>query len=163
MSKAEQLIKELADLLIKYDANDWQLAVAALKNGATYLSSIENMQKQPARKQNQTKRKVGLSKFTLPVETEPETAEVLMKIYRLASIKNSKIPLGRLRELYIDLGGKEETPKERTPLARMLTLQISKLSVEKIENIKKLIQENGSDIEGDYERWFNIIRTNRLE
>lgn len=162
MSKAERLMQELSILLIRYDATDWGIVLSALKKGSDIFNTLEVIKKStPTTLDNKSisKRSAAVSKLELPTETDPIMAKALMDVYKLISAKNSKISQARLRQLYLELGGKEEPPKERTPLAKMVISCMINLPIERIESITNLIQQAEPDLDGDYERWFRMINS----
>lgn len=180
-SRTESLVKDVAQLFVTYPSSVWQPFVEELAKGSdmqkristavsAILSEIPSGIKQSpqARKRKASIRKTLAKKTSkpTPLEHEPEfefspgrSTELSILRDDLA-LKRVLPRISDLRQLYLEVGGKDEFPKDRKKASQYLLVHLNGVSDEAFSLAIKAIQEsfNGGDAADAYARWFKLIR-----
>lgn len=160
MSKAEQLVQDIAKLFVKYSLDDWQLVLDMLRRGGPehveIAAAIEQLAKQRPSKGNSVKQSDDRL-VRLLADVNGARATVLRELF--SNLKSRKLApkLADLRDAYIRTGGKNKLPPRRDDAIYILLEHMARMKDDVLVSSVQDLSERNMDLKNDYSRWFNII------
>ena len=114
MARHQEIVRDLAKLLVKYDLEDWQFVIGLLRTGATELAPLTSAIDEIVRNRPSPRRATASKiKVLVPANIEPHRAELLQTLAAQFIAKGASWKLHDIRDLYVMTGGKEPLPKKR--------------------------------------------------
>jgi hypothetical protein len=183
-SRTDALIRDIAQLFVKYPSAVWQSVVDQLARGGdtqnqitdairTLIAEAERVKnsaiKQPIRQKNRIKSRTGGKKAnTLAVSAKSEPAlifsqqrsETLNALHE-AIMERRLLPIpADLREVFLKSGGKGDLPKTRKAASLTLLSHLDTVSEDIFNLILIFLRDSGNnpDDTETYSRWFKLIR-----
>jgi hypothetical protein len=179
-SRQKELIKDLAKLVAKYSARDWEPIVRLLRAGKAKIpeltAAIESLGKSKSKKpskesakktksssktphlrakKSSSKKKISHQPGLIEGRVSEKTADEHLDSW-IRDMLNDSSP-SELRELYSRTIGRKQAPKSREAVTRELTEFLRRSSVDQRASFVNLLQRQPYDPTEDYRRWTQMI------
>ena len=180
-TKTDAFIRDVAQLFVTYPSSVWKPALEELAEGsvmhkrisaalAAILSEIPSGKKlrpQPKKRKTPPRKSPGrpATKSGL-IEQEPEFEFSSGRATDLTALRDdlaarAVLPtLSDLRQIYLEVGGKDDFPRDRKKASQILLAHLNTISDDAFLAAVNAIKESsdGSDAADAYGRWFKLIR-----
>ena len=180
--RSDLLVRDIAQLFVKYPAAEWRLLVEQLNRGgeaqARIAAAIQTLvveagQAKANRPRRSAKRsivkrsasraatgKLARGSVESMSTYSAERSEMLTALEHLLIERGALRTASDLREIFLKTGGKGDLPKSRTRAILALMRHLDSVTPAAFNQAIDAIREEGSgESSGDaYARWFNLIR-----
>jgi MoxR-like ATPase len=168
--KFDQLVRDVANLFVKYSAEDWKPLLHELQNSGPARAQLKDAIEELTRVAETASaariiRRKSVRKRTAPAR--PKRTSFGRKVRTLIADREVVPSLGDLRQLAFSLGLKVALPSGRDRATEAVVDHLESLPLDQQQQALKLLtnfaQAGPSDAEGDYQRWFSMILSNQAK
>ena len=170
-SRTPALIKDLAQLFVKYRLADWAPVIEELERGgrSSVARAVEHIvvlaqAKTPRRRTSPARKKRTSAPSAVP-ELRSDRAAVLTRINDELTARSLLPAIGELRSAILALGLKRQTAATRPEAIRAIVEHLNSVEDARFEAaLATLVRKANENQQGDeYRRWFTIIESGRID
>lgn len=163
-SKSNALIRDIAQLFVRYSPKDWEVVLGALQrdNGvqlkiAEAIRALQNSAPAKRKEETKTRRTRGMPEF------KSLRATLLQGLDEGLKAKSILPRANQLKNVYLTLGGKANLPQERGAAIRFFLEFLNNLPDPDFEQaiavLRSVHPADRSALAEEYSRWFNLIQS----
>jgi len=163
MDSRQALVRDLARLFVKYDLEDWQFVLNALRQGGPDLEmmqkAVDDLTTRGKRPKAAGARQDGVKEVLAEVEKQDaEKAAILKELHELVRKKEVAPRLADIRDFCVTAGIKANPPKRRDEAVVFLIRELA--LVEDKPTLKELLRKlpvKDRNLNDEYRGWFRMI------